>query len=82
MCPKSILLVLVGNKVDLESKRIVLYSEGEEFAKSNGLIFMETSALNGINIDNLFSIAAEKLINRIEAGEFEIKDDVRDNLII
>jgi hypothetical protein len=35
---------LIGNKSDLEHRRAVTYEEGEQFAKENGLIFLETSA--------------------------------------
>lgn len=37
-------VMVVGNKKDLVSKREVPQEHGEEFAKKNGLFFMETSA--------------------------------------
>jgi Ras-related protein Rab-2A len=76
MCPKTIVMILAGNKVDLESKRVVSYAEGEEFAKRNNLIFVETSALTGHNIDNMFSLAAKELIDKVEDGTYELKDEV------
>lgn len=42
---ENIILVLIGNKIDLREEREVSTSEGENFAKENGLLFMETSAL-------------------------------------
>ncbi len=33
--------MLIGNKSDLEHKRAVSHEEGEQFAKENGLIFIE-----------------------------------------
>lgn len=40
----DMVILLVGNKIDLDSKRSVTSKEGEEFAKANGLFFIETSA--------------------------------------
>lgn len=42
----SITIVLIGNKIDLQQERQVSTQEGESFAKANGLLFMETSALS------------------------------------
>ena len=36
--------LLVGNKIDLEKKRVVSTEEGREFAQSIGIEFIETSA--------------------------------------
>ena len=52
-------IFLVGNKIDLEEKRVVSTEEGEEFYKNNNLsLFLETSAKNGKNIQELFKKAA------------------------
>ena len=40
----QLVIMLIGNKCDLESKRAVSYQEGAEFAKKNNLIFVEASA--------------------------------------
>lgn len=37
-------IMLVGNKTDLEHKRKVSKEEGEQFARDHGLLFIETSA--------------------------------------
>jgi Ras-related protein Rab-1A len=36
--------LLVGNKIDMEKKRVVSTAEGQEFANSIGIEFIETSA--------------------------------------
>ena len=51
MCSKDILICLVGNKIDLENLRVVSKEEGEKYADDNGLLFFETSALDGTNIE-------------------------------
>ncbi len=45
---------LVGNKCDLESKRVVTYEQGKELAKQYNIQFLETSAKDTVNIDELF----------------------------
>ena len=37
-------VMLVGNKCDLDSKRVVPVEEGQRFARENDLLFIETSA--------------------------------------
>lgn len=57
--------MLVGNKVDLLQKnpeqRKVSKIEAENFAKQNGLLFEESSALYDVNINDVF----EKLLEEI-----------------
>ena len=71
MCFKDILIYLVGNKNDLEDKRQVTQEEAQEFADENNLIFFETSALTGNNIEKIFNESATKLVNKIESGEIQ-----------
>ena len=48
-------IFLVGNKIDLEDKREVSTEEGKLFYENNKLsLFIETSAKNGTNIQELF----------------------------
>ena len=41
---KNVLKILIGNKSDLEDKRVITYNQGKEFADTYGLKFIETSA--------------------------------------
>ncbi|KAG1046494.1 hypothetical protein G6F43_011024 [Rhizopus delemar] len=55
-------IMLVGNKVDLgESSREVKTEEGRSLAEEEGLLFIETSALDATNIDAAFTILISKL---------------------
>lgn len=57
------LLAFSGNKSDLSDySRTVKQSEAEDFAKENDLLFFETSAKTGMNIEDLFRGVAEKLL--------------------
>lgn len=53
--------MLVGNKTDLNEKREVTTQQGEDEAKKNNLMFMETSAKLGHNVKNLFKRIAQAL---------------------
>ena len=61
---EDLLLVLVGNKTDLESSRTVDESEGREVAEKMGAIYCETSAKTGFNVDKLFMDICLKLEER------------------
>ena len=61
---KNIIIVLIGNKSDLEDKREVKREDGEEKAKSFGLGFIETSACTGDNIDKAFEIMLKEVCNK------------------
>ena len=61
---KNIIILLIGNKSDLEDKREVKREDGEEKAKSFGLGFIETSACTGDNIDKAFEIMLKEVCNK------------------
>lgn len=71
MCYKNIQIYLIGNKCDLEDKRQVSRNEGEQFAQENGLIFFETSALSGTNIEEVFVQSATEIIDKLESGKLQ-----------
>ena len=70
--PKTAMMVLVGNKIDLNNKREVSYEEGENFAKNNSMLFYETSAKNGDNIENMFYESAEIIANKSNEGYYDL----------
>jgi Ras-related protein Rab-11A len=51
---KNIVIMLVGNKSDLGSLRAVPTEDAKEFAERENLFFMETSALEAINVESAF----------------------------
>ncbi|KAJ6235074.1 ras-related protein rab-2-a [Anaeramoeba flamelloides] len=50
---KGIVIVLIGNKSDLDSERVISYEEGKKFADKNGLMFLETSAKTDNNVSKV-----------------------------
>ena len=73
--PKTIFMVLVGNKCDLEDKRQVSYEEGKELADKNDLLFFESSAKDGINVDEIFENSAKEIAKNIEQGYYDLETD-------
>lgn len=59
----SIPIVLIGNKLDDDERRIVRYEEGKSFADENDFIFYEASALTGKNVNNSVYSLCEKIID-------------------
>lgn len=57
----DVIIVLVGNKTDLNDKREVTTQQGEDEAKKNNLMFIETSAKLGHNVKSLFKRIAQAL---------------------
>lgn len=57
----DVIVILVGNKSDKSEERQVSTDEGEQHAKQEGVIFIETSAKLGYNIKNLFRKLATAL---------------------
>ena len=77
---EDILIILVGNKTDLEDKREVSTDEGEKKAKQYGIAFCETSALQGKNIEYAFNILIDEIILDIDnAKEKEMKNNKNNN---
>ena len=58
---EKVTIYLVANKIDMKENRKVEREEGEKLAKELGLPFMEVSAKDGINVDEIF----EDLVERI-----------------
>ena len=59
------IFVLVGNKLDLHSKRQVSYDEAQLFAKESNILFFECSAKTRINISDIFEFAYTAKINQL-----------------
>ncbi|KAJ5074808.1 ras-related rab5 [Anaeramoeba ignava] len=57
----DIIILLIGNKIDLEDEREVKYEEAAEYAEENGFLFYETSAKSGENIGESFRALASLL---------------------
>lgn len=68
---KDLTIMLIGNKLDLATRRAVSYEEGAQFARDNGLIFMETSAKDNENVEEAFVDTAKRIYEKIQQGVFD-----------
>ena len=82
---KNIYKILVGNKCDDEENRIVSFQEGINFAELNGFNFMEISARNDLNINEVFEYLIYNIIrpliseNDIKKSNFYINNIIKIN---
>lgn len=57
--------MLVGNKCDLDNIRDVSVEEGKSLAETEGLFFMETSALDSTNVKKAFDLVIREIYNNV-----------------
>jgi small GTP-binding protein len=61
--PPSLMLYIVGNKVDLDERAITL-DQGTEFAEGRGYKYYDVSAATGANVELVFADIAEAIAKR------------------
>lgn len=64
-----IVVMLVGNKTDLESERSVPNEEAKDYAEKHGLLFLETSALESTNVDAAFNNVLAEIHRKVSSKE-------------
>ena len=74
-CYKSVHMVLVGNKTDLNERRVVSTDEGKELADKLGISFYETSAKTGENVEKVFQDSLNEISKQIDQGQFDFEDE-------
>uniref|UniRef100_A0A914YD66 Uncharacterized protein n=1 Tax=Panagrolaimus superbus TaxID=310955 RepID=A0A914YD66_9BILA len=67
LAASDVRIVLIGNKNDLEDRRVVPRIYGEDLAARYNLSFIETSALENSNIEKIFEDIAEAILNKTQA---------------
>lgn len=68
-------IALVGNKTDLDSSREVSESEGAKFAEDHGLLFIETSAKSGAQVDQAFSQLLAHIYDKVILGQIDLSNE-------
>lgn len=68
---QEIVLLLVGNKADLERQREVSHDEAQCFADQHNIDYVETSAKSGTNVYKASMKLTEHLLSLIEGGKLE-----------
>ncbi|KAE9607474.1 putative small GTPase superfamily, P-loop containing nucleoside triphosphate hydrolase [Lupinus albus] len=72
---QDMVVILVGNKCDLVQTREVEKEQGKGFAETEGLCFMETSALKNLNVEEVFLQMITKIYNITRQRSLEAKID-------
>lgn len=62
---ENVVKLLVGNKCDLTTKKVVDYSTAKEYADQLGIPFLETSAKSSSNVETAFMTMASQIKNRM-----------------
>lgn len=57
----GIVIALVGNKVDLAESRVVPQEAALDYAREQGLIYLETSAKDAVGVGDLFAEIAKRV---------------------
>ncbi|XP_057309289.1 ras-related protein Rab-14-like [Hydractinia symbiolongicarpus] len=59
---EDVVITLVANEVDSEQPRVVTTEEGRKFAKERNLLFIETSVRRRVNINEMFDLTINNVI--------------------
>ena len=65
---KDVIMVLVGNKCDLQHERMVAREEALKLARDYEMLYIETSARNQENIERAFVWPATTILDKVEGG--------------
>lgn len=71
----DMVITLVANKTDLDSRRTVSTEEGQKFARDNNLIFVEASAKNSTNVEQAFELTAQSIFLKVKEGSLDITSE-------
>ncbi|MED6109933.1 Ras- protein RABA1f [Stylosanthes scabra] len=71
----NIIVMLVGNKVDLRHLRAVSTEDATAFAERENIFFIETSALESMNVDNAFTEVLTQIYRLMTRKALEARND-------
>lgn len=75
---EDIVIMLLGNKADMEDARQVPTLRGAEVAQEHGIEFLETSAKSGLNVQEAFASLTRKIMSADKALLTKPRDSVID----
>ena len=67
--------LLLGNKCDQESKRVITFDVANEYANRLKIPYLETSARDATNVDQAFLNMASEIKSRVIAGSLKHSND-------
>ena len=77
----KVTIVLVGNKIDEEEKRVVTTEQGKKMANDIKIMLFECSAKTGVNIDSTFNELVKKTLenySKIDGKGAKLKNKKKD----
>lgn len=77
----NIVVMLVGNKSDLRHLLAVSTEDGKSFAEKEALFFMETSALEAINVENAFAEVLTQIYNIVSKKALETREQANGSVV-
>ncbi|CAN4075563.1 unnamed protein product [Withania somnifera] len=72
---QNIVIMLVGNKADLRHLRAVSTEDAQAFAERERTFFIETSALESLNVENAFTEVLTEIYRVVCRKALEVGDD-------
>lgn len=61
---EDVVKMIIGNKCDLEDKRVIPAERGQDVAKHHGIPFIETSAKTNVNIKRAFDDITSRILEK------------------
>ena len=72
-------ILCIGNKCDIDQREVPNHV-AEQFAKKNGMWYLETSAKNSENVGKLFQTIAEELTQKAKESSMALRNPSADGL--
>ena len=82
LASSDIVIILVGNKSDMDDEREVTFMEATRFAQENNLIFLETSAKSGEGIEEVFMKCSRTILNKMPSEGGNNKKQEESNFFV
>ncbi|KAK9095857.1 hypothetical protein Sjap_021354 [Stephania japonica] len=76
----NIVIMLIGNKTDLKHLRAVATEDAQGFAEKEGLSFIETSALEAVNVEKAFQTILAEIYRIISKKTISTDDPAPANI--
>ena len=76
---EDILIILIGNKLDLEKSREVMVNDVKRKAEELKVAYFETSALDGSNIEHAFDVIVGEMVKKFGDEINQAKRDSNNN---
>ncbi len=62
---EDVVKMIIGNKCDMDDKRVIGIDRGMDIAKHHNIQFLETSAKTNVNIDQAFYDITRRILERV-----------------